>query len=159
MRAGDPEAAVAVLRETCGLLEQMGERGWLSTQAGELGHALCELGCYDEAEEWSRKSRELGEADDIVTQMYWRQVEAKIHAHRGELDDAERLARQAVAYGEETDMLSSTGLALLDLAEVLEASGRRDEAAAETQRAVDLFERKGDAAMVEPARARLERLR
>jgi class 3 adenylate cyclase/tetratricopeptide (TPR) repeat protein len=82
-RAGEPRAAEQALRPACELLEQIGERGWLSTLTAELGHVLCDLGEYDEAEDWARKSRELGASDDIVTQMYWRQVLARVRAQGG----------------------------------------------------------------------------
>jgi tetratricopeptide (TPR) repeat protein len=136
----------------------MGERGWLSTQAGELGHVLCTLGRHDEAEEWARKSSELGGSDDIMTQMIWRQVLARVQVNRGQVGEAERLAREAVDYGERTDMLVSRGAAHLDLAEVLELAERRGEAAEEVEKALSLFERKGDLSMAGQARARLERL-
>jgi class 3 adenylate cyclase/tetratricopeptide (TPR) repeat protein len=157
-RAGDRHAAEQALRDSCRQLEQMGERGWYSTTAGELGHVLCELGCYDEAEEWAHKGLELGAEDDIITQMYWRQVMAKVHAHRGELEEAERLAREAVAFGEPTDILPARGLAHLDLAEVLDAAGRAAEAATEVRNALAFFEQKGDIPMVDQARAHLQRL-
>ena len=146
------------MRRTCDELERMGERGWLSTQAAHLGYVLCTLGQYDEAEAWARKSAELGQSDDIVTQMYWRQVEARVRAHRGEFDRAEELAREAVRYGERTDMLSNRGLGYLDLGEVLELAGRNAESAQEVRTALDLYERKGDLPMADQARARLERL-
>jgi class 3 adenylate cyclase/tetratricopeptide (TPR) repeat protein len=158
MRAGDPAAAERALRDSCELLDRMGERGWLSTQAGELGHVLCTLGRHDEAEEWARKSRELGGSDDIMTQMIWRQVLARVRANRGQVEEAERLAREAVDYGERTDMLVARGAAHLDLAEVLEAGGRRDEALEEVVKALELFERKGDLPMVGQVRAHRDRL-
>jgi tetratricopeptide (TPR) repeat protein len=157
-RAGEPRAAEQALRPACELLEQIGERGWLSTLTAELGHVLCDLGEYDEAEDWARKSRELGASDDIVTQMYWRQVLARVRAQGGEYEEAETLVREAIAFAESTDMLWTRGLTLLDLAEVLEAAGRRYEAAAEIESALALFEQKGDLPMADQARARLERL-
>jgi hypothetical protein len=80
-----------------------------------------------------------------------------VTAHRGEYEEAESLAREAVAFGESTDMLWPRGLAL-DLAEVLKAAGSREEAAGEVERALALFEEKGDLAMVDQSRARLEQL-
>src|SRR5712691_3875164 len=74
MFAGDFVAAERESRWGCEMLEQMGEKGWLSTLAGELAQALCALGRFDEAEEWSRKSEQLGASDDVVTQMIWRQL-------------------------------------------------------------------------------------
>jgi tetratricopeptide (TPR) repeat protein len=157
-RSGDHEAAERALRESCELLEEMGDRGWLSTYAAYLGHALCSLGRWDEAGEWGEKSRQLGGSDDIVTQMLWRQVLARVHGHRGEADDAERLAREAVEFGGRTDMLVNRGTAHLDLAEVLEHAGMRSAAAEEVGNALQLFERKGDLPMTDQARTRLERL-
>ncbi|HZO63337.1 MAG TPA: adenylate/guanylate cyclase domain-containing protein [Gaiellaceae bacterium] len=157
-RAADLDAAERSLRESCELLERMGNPGWLSTYAANLGHVLCSLGRWDEAGEWGGKSRELGGSDDIVTQMLWRQVLARVHAERGEDGEAERLAREAVGYGDRTDMLVNRANAHLDLAEVLEAAGRGPDAAGEAQTALDLFERKGDRSMADQARARLERL-
>ena len=49
---------------------------------------------------------ELGASDDATTQMLWRQARAKVLARRGEHAEAERLAREAVAIGEKTDMLN-----------------------------------------------------
>jgi tetratricopeptide (TPR) repeat protein len=158
MHGGDPETAERALRAACELLDQAGEKGWLSTQAAELGHTLCDLGRYDEAEEWARRSRELGAGDDVITQMLWRQVMARVLARRGSVVGAERLAREAVALGAETDMLVSLGLAHLDLAEVLEEAGRPADAAAELESALGLLERKGDVPLADRARSRLERL-
>jgi ATP/maltotriose-dependent transcriptional regulator MalT len=158
LRAGELQLAEAALRQTCDELDRMGEKGWLSTQAGQLGHVLCTLGQHEEAEEWARKSAELGQSDDITTQMYWRQVQARVSAYRGEFERAEVLAREAVRYGEQTDMLFMHGLSRLDLAEVLELAGRNGDAAQEVRRALELYERKGDLPMADQARARLERL-
>jgi class 3 adenylate cyclase/tetratricopeptide (TPR) repeat protein len=158
MRGGDPEAAERALRGSCEVYEQAGERAWLSTQIALLGHTLCVLGRYDEAEGYAARSRELGASDDVITQMLWRQVEAKVLAQRGSFEEAERLARTAVELGTATDMLDSRGTAHLDLAEVLEAAGRTAEAAAEAAIALDLFERKGDVTMAAQAAARLEHL-
>jgi tetratricopeptide (TPR) repeat protein len=157
-RAGDYDAAERTLRESCELSEQLGVRGWLSTYAANLGHVLCSLERWDEAGEWGAKSRELGGSDDIVTQMLWRQVLARVEARRGDYSGAERLGREAVDYGDRTDMLVNRGVAHLDLAEVLEAAGRRPAARDEAGKALDLFRRKGDLPMAEQAGARLERL-
>ena len=141
-----------------GWLEQLGERGWLSTQTAELRHALCECGSTTRRSFGRRKSAELGQSDDIITQTLWRQVEAKVRAHRGTFAEAERLVREALEYGEQTDMLVARGLTRRDLAEVLEGAGGKADAAQEVERALELFEQEGDVAMADQARARLERL-
>jgi class 3 adenylate cyclase/tetratricopeptide (TPR) repeat protein len=158
MRAGDLDAAERELRRSCELLEEMGERGWLSTHAGLLGRVLCTLGRHEEAEEWARKSRELGWSDDVITQMLWRQVLALVRARGESFEEAELLAREAIAYGERTDMLSARGLAHLDLAEVLALSAHGEDAVEEVRTALALFEQKGDRPLATEAQARLERL-
>jgi hypothetical protein len=65
------------------------------------------------------------------------------------------LAREAVALLEGTDLLSSRGDAMLDLAHVLEACGHAGEAAEAARGGLDLYERKGDIAAA--ARARTHR--
>ena len=65
-----------------------------------------------------------------------------------------RLAREAAALVATTDYVSEIGDTELDLAIVLRAAGRDDEAAAAVTRAIDLWDRKGNA--VGPARARAE---
>ena len=66
-----------------------------------------------------------GAADDTVTQVIWRGVRAKVLAREGSCEQAEALAREAVALIEPTDLLSHHGDAMLDLAEVLRTCSRR----------------------------------
>jgi hypothetical protein len=87
---------------------------------------------------------DAGADDDIATQAIWRNVEAKILAHDGRGEEAERLARAAVELMEPTDLLSDHGDAMLDLAEVLRTSCRTDESARAVQAALSLYETKGN---------------
>lgn len=89
----------------------------------------------------------------------WRQVVARIYAHRGELAEAERLAREAVALSERNDSLDVQCLALWDLAEVLAAAQRRDEAADALERALDRCRRKKNLALARRVGNRLAQLR
>jgi hypothetical protein len=88
--------------------------------------------------------------------MLSRQVRGKVLARRGELEEGERLAREAVALGEETDMLNAHADALVDLAEVLALAGQ--DAQAELDKALGLYERKGNLVMAERTRSRLVEL-
>jgi tetratricopeptide (TPR) repeat protein len=157
--AGDHEAAARYLRRFCDLLEQQRQPGYLSTNAPGLGRSLCALGRYEEAEPLAQLGRALGSEQDLATQMLWRQVQALVHAHRGEHVEAKRLAREAVEIAERTDALNYQGDALCDLAEVLAAAGRGDEAATALQQALDRYERKKNLAMVAQVRAKLGQLR
>jgi class 3 adenylate cyclase/tetratricopeptide (TPR) repeat protein len=143
LMAGDAErAAEAALRGVADL-ERLGEQGWLSTVAGHGAEALYRLGRDEEAWRLTEKADEAGAADDVMTQMQIRQVRGKLLARRGELDEAERLAREAVVLGEPTDALEMKANSLHDLAIVLAAAGKRDEALAALDEAQSFFEQKG----------------
>jgi tetratricopeptide (TPR) repeat protein len=151
--AGDAAAAADYARASCAQLERMGERSVLSTQAGQLGQALCALGRYDEAAEWSQRARELGASEDALTQMLWRQVEAKILAHRGSIDAGARFAREAVAIAEHTEAPDAHADALVDLARVLTLGDQGEQAAQAASEALALYKRKGNTVMAEQTRA------
>jgi class 3 adenylate cyclase/tetratricopeptide (TPR) repeat protein len=157
--AGDYEAAATFMSEHCDLLAKRDSRADLSTCAPWLGRVFCVLKRHDEAEPLARVGRELGDERGVATQALWRQVQALVHASRGEHRPAETLAREAVAIAEGTDGLNLQGKALCDLAEVLAAAGRFDEAAEALEQALERYERKKNLAMVAQIRPRLEELR
>ena len=140
--AGNLDDAARHLRTFCDWLDEQESYTSLSTFLPKLGRVLCALGRYNEAEPLARRGRELGDEQDAVTQALWRQVQALVHASRGEQAEAERLAREAVAITENTDSPWWQGEALCDLADVLQAAGRHDEAAAALREALDRYERK-----------------
>ncbi|MDP9340863.1 MAG: AAA family ATPase [Actinomycetota bacterium] len=156
--AGDPVAAAELGEEGCRLLDELGERGFLSYAAGLLGEALYELDRLDDADSWASRGASLGGSDDASTQMLCRRVRAKVLVRRGEHDEAERLAREAVAIGRGTDMLDDQGDTLVDLAEVLSLAGRLEEAAEALEQAVVRFELKGNVVKLARTRDRLARV-
>jgi tetratricopeptide (TPR) repeat protein len=113
---GDHATAVDHLRRACALQDARGERAALSTYAPAQGRSLCALGRYAEAEPLAQLGRDLGNESDVITQVLWRQVQAVVHASRGEHTEAERLAREAVERTDETDAPNWQGDALFDLA-------------------------------------------
>jgi predicted ATPase/class 3 adenylate cyclase len=151
MLGGDPASAARALRESYESLEQMGERSFLSTIAGLLAHALCELGEFDEAEAFSRASEAAAAPDDVFSQVLWRSALAKVRARRGDFDEAEALAREAVRISEETDLLNAQADALLDLSEILRVAGRPEEALAAARKAATRFEQKANLPSLEHA--------
>jgi class 3 adenylate cyclase/tetratricopeptide (TPR) repeat protein len=156
--AGDPEAAAKLAERGCRILEDAGERSWLSTGACRYASALYELGRLEEAEEWARKGSDIGGSDDMATQILAGQVLGKVLARRGQHAEAERLAREAVTNADTTDALVSQGDARRDLAEVLELAGRREEAAAALYEALERYERKGALVPAQRVRERLAAL-
>jgi class 3 adenylate cyclase/tetratricopeptide (TPR) repeat protein len=157
--AGDPEAAVAAGKESCRLREELGRWSELSTAAGGLASAYVELDRLDEAEQWALRAAELGAEEDAVTQMLWRQALARVLARRGEHDEAERLAREAVEIGESTEDLSSKAEVRADLGEVLALAGRPQEAAETFEQALVRFEAKENLVMAGRMRERLAAVR
>jgi tetratricopeptide (TPR) repeat protein len=156
---GDHETAARYMGRCFKSLEALGRRAGLSTCAPLLGRSLCALERYDEAEPLARLGHELGDEHDVATQMLWRQVQARVFAHRGAHAKAEPLAREAVEVAEGTDTLNGQGDALCDLAEVLAVAGRADQAAEALEQALERYERKKNLAMVAQVRPRLEELR
>ena len=156
--AGEHATATGYLRRYCEMLERHGNRAWLSTYAPTLGRSLCALGRYDEAGPLARLGRDLGNEHDRTTQMLWRQVQARVQAHRGEPAEAERLAHEAVAIADRTDALNLQGDALCDLADVLAAAGRGDEAGEAFEQALERYERKKNLAMVAQVHQHLARI-
>ena len=152
--AGDHQAAAGHLQTLCAWLEEREQYGLLGTYVCLLGRELCALGRFDEAEALARRGRELA-ADDNIDSGLWRQVQARVLAHRGEHSEAERLAREAVARVEESDNLPWQGDAWCELAEVLEAAGRRDAAIDAWREAHDRYERKGIIPLARRVRERL----
>ena len=103
-------------------------------------------------------SEDAAAVDDAFSQVLWRSGRAKTCARRGELAEAEALAREAVAVAETTDLLNTRGDTLADLGEVLALAGRPGEAAEVYDQAAELFRRKGNRASLELIRQAVERL-
>jgi tetratricopeptide (TPR) repeat protein len=155
--AGDHETAVRHLQVLCDWLEERDQVGLLGTYVCLLARELCALGRFDEAEPLARRGRDL-EGDDPTGGHYWQQPEALVLAHRGEHAEAERLARVAVAGVEQTHGLNAQGDALWNLAEVLAAAGREEEAAAALADALERYERKGNIPLARQVRERLRNI-
>src|SRR5439155_18372667 len=68
MLAGNPRGAATMLQNSYEVLEEMGERGFLSTIAGYLAHALYARGNDDAAERFSRHSEGAAAEDDVFSQ-------------------------------------------------------------------------------------------
>jgi tetratricopeptide (TPR) repeat protein len=82
-------------------------------------------------------------------------VQALVEADRGNHDEAEALAREAIAAIDRTDHLNGQGDALCDLAEVLVARGRTHDAAETFVRALERYEQKNNRAGADYVRARI----
>ena len=154
--AGRFQLAEVPLRAGVEKLSALGDTGLLATTTAMLAQAVHAQGRTDEAAGLCRATAATAAADDIVTQVIWRGVQAKLDARAGDCERAEQLAREAIALVEPTDLLSHHGDAMLDLAEVLRMCSRADEARGAVEAGVALYELKGNAAAATRARTLLE---
>jgi hypothetical protein len=92
----------------------------------------------------------------VVSQIKWRGVRAKVLGRRGDHEQAERLAREAVPLGRSIDFPGCQADALLDLANALRLAHRDHAAASAADEAAVLYERKREVASARRARAMLD---
>ena len=153
--AGDLAAAERELRRDHASLTELGEQYYLSTVTAYLAGVMEARGELAEAEALSHSAEELADDDDVLSQVAWRGARARVLASTGRLDEAERLAAEAVALAAQTVDISLHGDALVDLGIVLRRGGRDDEAETAWQAAVEIYERKEDIVSAGRARALL----
>jgi class 3 adenylate cyclase/tetratricopeptide (TPR) repeat protein len=159
MLAGDLVAAEATLRDGYRRLEEMGGTGPRVNVATLLARVRLLRGRLDDAEEITRTCERLAAPDQADAQVKWRSIRAIAIARRGEPAEAERLAREAIHLAGKTDQLDSRAEAHVDLAEVLLLGGRAGEAAHELDRAIALYQEKGNEIGERNARRLLARAR
>jgi len=86
-------------------------------------------------------------------------VRALIYASRGRLEEAEALAREAVQTVERTDFVTLHADALSDLAVVLRLTAKRQEAVAAAEKALRLYEQKGNIVSATQAKVLLQQIK
>ncbi|HZD02211.1 MAG TPA: AAA family ATPase [Actinomycetes bacterium] len=142
--AGDLRAADLALRSGRRALEKMGGTGPLASLEALLARVLLRQERHDEAEHLTQECEAVAASHQIDAQVKWRSIRAMVYARRGALEAAERLAREAVNRADGTDQLEIQAEARADLGEVLRLAGRREEAVTQLNRALQLYERKGN---------------
>jgi tetratricopeptide (TPR) repeat protein len=152
MLAGDAVAAEKEYRRGYELLEDMGERGFLSVVAALLADALYCQGRFEEAEQFTRVTEEAAASDDVSAQAFWRSVRAKVLAQWGEGKRAYDLAREAVRMVDDTEWLDDQAELRMSLGEVLRLHGRLANSVEIVEEALQLYEQKGN--IVSAAKAR-----
>ena len=114
--AGDPERAEQALRPCYHALRGAGNLAFSSTLAGQLAHALVDLGRPEDAAAYATAARdEAGEAD-VLSQVLWRSALARALAEQGDAEDSLDLADEAVALAETTEWPNVIADELLDRA-------------------------------------------
>ncbi|GBE66240.1 hypothetical protein MFM001_27020 [Mycobacterium sp. MFM001] len=147
----DPAAAEPRLRKAYNGFRRMGLDADTAETAALLGRACLALDREDEADELCSESERLA-GHALKASIAWRTLRALLLSRQGEHGEARRVAEAAVGLAERTDALVDHGDACSTLATVLGAAG--DTAAARTaaERAAELYERKGAAALADKAR-------
>jgi class 3 adenylate cyclase/DNA-binding SARP family transcriptional activator len=153
--AGQPDRAEGPLREDIETLSAMSGGSALATTTALLAQVVYAQGRLDEAGDLCGMTARRAAAEDTITQAIWRGVSAKLLARDGRCQDAEAMARDAVAFVEPTDLLSHRGDAMLDLADVLQICGRSEDSQRAIGAALGLYELKGNAVAVSRARSLL----
>jgi class 3 adenylate cyclase/tetratricopeptide (TPR) repeat protein len=143
MLAGDAAAAGRILRRGYETLERTGARTQLQVVGSYLARALTMQGRYREAESLALTIEQL-DPTGIAEIALARGARAKAVAELGRAEEGERLGREAVALIDRTEFLIDRADTRMDLAEVLQLSGRLDEAADLLAEAEQLHEQKGN---------------
>jgi class 3 adenylate cyclase/tetratricopeptide (TPR) repeat protein len=156
--AGDVAAAIEQEERGIAMWEKIGDRSFRSTSVANVANHHYELGALEAAWTAATEAAALGASDDVATQTASRLVKAKVLARKGDFAEAERLARESVALAETVELAQLRGSAYDDLAEVLQLAGKRAEATAALERALDVYERKEAVALADRVRRRLENL-
>ena len=94
------EESLRLLQEEFRALQELGERGYLSTVGGELALRLLDDDRVDEAREAARVAEETGAPDDLATQITLRAFQSRVLARDGRVQEAERMARDVIALAE-----------------------------------------------------------
>src|SRR6266511_1766369 len=157
--AGEWEAAERLYRRGYEIYERMGEKTLLSTLAIFLGDAVYAQGRHDEAFGLTQVSREAASPEDVVSQMFWRALRAKVLSRRGATSEAESLGRDAVEVGRKVDCIDLQGDVLMDLSEVLRLAGHPHKAREAAEEALSRYKQKGNVVSASRARAVLADLR
>ena len=143
--AGDPERAEGALRPAYEAMRDAGSLAFSSTLAGQLAHALVELGRPDEAAAFARAAREAAGEADVLSQILWRSALARADAERGIADEAVELADEAVRLATSTEWPNVAADSLLDRARVALRSGRTS-SGRDVERATVIYVAKGNTA-------------
>jgi len=143
MLAGRPEAAEEAVRRRSELLSS-DEATVMWNIDSFLALALLEQGRITEARQLAEQWADMQGADR-QTRVTWCGVLARTAAEAGDLQKAERFAREGVAIAA-ADELNMRAASLVDLGRVLRRAGDADGTAAAVGEALELYERKGNIA-------------
>ena len=144
IRAGNLEAAEAMLRRDEVALAELEEQFYRATIVGILANVLAIRGSWEDAARYAEIAEGLSDEDDQEAQISWRTARAKVLAHAGATEEAVALAQQAVAMAGEGEDVGLKADALTELGRVLAMAGHRESSGPPLREALGLYELKGD---------------
>jgi tetratricopeptide (TPR) repeat protein len=131
----------------------------VATLAGFHSIVLGRLGRWDEAALAAAKSRDQSHPDDLDSEAFWRRGEALVTAHRGDLDGALALQRDAIQIIDRCDESMFQADARMELAGLLERAADPAGASAAVEEALTRYRAKEVVPRIDAARKRLAKLR
>jgi tetratricopeptide (TPR) repeat protein len=146
LKAGDPAAAEAILREAAVALAEVGDTFYLASVAGLLGRALVDLGRIHDASVEAARAASLAAEDDLDAQAGWRGLRSLILVAEGDYPAAVAQAQEAVSIARAGEWPLILALALSDLAMALRAAGDESRATEAQREALEIYIAKGDLA-------------
>jgi DNA-binding SARP family transcriptional activator len=149
--AGELVVAEELLRQGYGELASAKAPGIARLVAGAHARVLALLARGDEARDMAQVAEPRIEGD-LTTKIQWLRAEALLRAATGDTAGALARAEEAVREASASDLLPLNAETMLDLASVLAAAGRSDEALASAASARLLFEQKEHLVGIERAR-------
>jgi tetratricopeptide (TPR) repeat protein len=156
--ADDLDGAERAYRDGLERAARAGDQWRLAGFAHSLGRVLDAHGDHDEAGQlFLMPDKEI--APTATDKVFCRSARARELARGGQIEDAVRLAREAVELAEPSDNLRLKCEGLEDLVHVLLAAGRPGEAIPAVEELVRLRERKGEPVAAAKARSLLGQLR
>jgi hypothetical protein len=158
LSAGDPAAALPWLLRSDAVLAELGQHALRSTTQALIAHTQSLLKNPGAARPAIELAERLSAPEDILNFAITHRVRARLALSDQNDEAAVRWARSAVAHALRIDSLEVQADAILDLARVLQALGRRGDAVAEARAALGLFIAKGHRPGVDQTRAFLDKL-
>ncbi len=156
--ASDPEAAERELRPSLDFFLNAGAPHIAASIAPMLARAVAAQGRIDESLELVAETERIAASDDLDAQVRWRIAKAEAMMGANRLAEAEQSARQACEVAAPADMTLLEADAQACLGDVLLAARSPGEALPALERAVALYETKGDVVASARLRATMESL-
>lgn len=155
LAADDPAEALVWLLRSDAILAELGQHALRSTTQARIAQAHSWLNEPGAARAALELAERLTTSEDRLTFAITDRVRARLALADGDSEGAIRWASSAVAHASHIDSLEVRADATLDLARVLDAADRRNDAVPAARAALELFTAKGHRPGADKARALL----